>query len=532
MCLQKWVKEYTSRKLEMDMKDENIVEKLADLFFEIAALYPNKTAIWCDNKTITYKALANLISQYSNYLLENKVAYRDHIAIPMNNSIESVALILTAANLGVGLVPINPTLPLEAIKTAFACGNVKHLIARRAFFEQCDKSDGLNFYGIKFCLDGEYDCTLPFADAMKMPIERPIIEEVSGDETLIVTMTSGSTGLPKPIDLTQNNKYQRAMAHINLYNITKDDNVLAATPLYHSLAERLVLIPLLIGGTSVLLPRFTANIWLNCVKNLQVTFTIAVSAQLSQIAELLSSPFIPEIDSLRCIVSSSALLEPHIKNELIEKLKCDFHEMYGTSEISTATNINLKESLNQKKSVGRPLPEVDIRIIKDNGELAPIHEIGEIACKTNLMCNGYYGLPEVFNKALQDGYFKTGDLGYIDENGFLFFSGRKKELIITGGINVYPSDVEKCVLKLPEVSECAAFAYPDERLGEVVALAVVTKQDCTLNKRAIQIQCARNLADFQQPHKIFFVDELPKNAMGKLVKFKLMEYARLHCLNE
>ncbi|KGG79678.1 hypothetical protein Y919_10560 [Caloranaerobacter azorensis H53214] len=508
------------------------MKKLADKFYEIADLYPDKTAIWCDNKTITYRALANLVSQYSNYFLKNGIIYRDHIGIPMNNSIESVALILTAANLGVGLVPINPTLPMDAIRKAFAFGNVKHLIARRIFFEQCDKLGGLNIDGMKFCLDGEYDNTLSLANAMEMSSKRPIIKEVSGDETLILTMTSGSTGSPKPIDLTQNNKYQRVMAHVKLYNITKNDNVLAATPLYHSLAERLVLIPLLTGGTSVLLPRFTPNIWFDCVKNLKVTFTIAVSAQLSQIAELLSSPFIPEIESLRCVVSSSALLEPHVKNELIDKLKCEFHEIYGTSEVSTVTSINFKESLNKKQSVGKPIPEADIRIIKDNGELASTYEIGEIACKTSLMCNGYYGMPEIFCKSLQDGYFKTGDLGYLDEDGFLYFSGRKKEIIITGGINVYPSDIEKCVLKLPEVKECAAFAYPDERLGEVVALAVVIKPNCKLRKRAIKIQCARNLADFQQPHKIFFVDQLPRNAMGKLMKFKLIEYVRLHCLDE
>lgn len=508
------------------------MKKLANLFYEAAALNHDKSAIWCDNKTITYQKLADLVSRYSNYLLQNGVSYREHIGIPMNNSIESVALILAAANLGVGLVPINPTLPLDAIKIAFSAGKVKHLIARRTFFEQFEKAGGLNMPGCKFCLDGEYEGTLPFMDALRMSAERPVIDEVTGEETLIITMTSGSTGSPKPIDLTQNNKYQRAMAHICLYNLTKDDNILAATPLYHSLAERLVLMPLLLGGTSILLPRFTPNMWLNCVKDQQVTFTIAVSAQLSQIAELLSSPFIPEIDSLRCIVSSSALLEPHIKNELIVKLKCDFHEMYGTSEISTATNINLKEALNKKQSVGKPLPEAEIRIIKDNGELAPAGEIGEITCKTSLMCNGYYNMPEVFQSALQDGYFKTGDLGYVDQDGYLYFSGRKKELIITGGINVYPQDVERCVSELPEVSECAAFAYPDERLGEVVALAVVTKPNHQLTKRTIQIQCARNLADFQQPHKIFFVEELPKNTMGKLVKFKLMEYVRLHCLNE
>ncbi len=508
------------------------MKKLADIFFEVAAVNPEKTAIWCDNITISYKELAKLVNQYSNYFLKNGVTYGDHIGIPMNNSIESVALILTAANLGVALVPINPTFPLDAINTAFTYGDVKHIVARRTFYEQCEKSGGINVDGLKFCWDGEYDNTLPLGDAKNMPEERPIVEAVGGSETLIITMTSGSTGSPKPIDLTQNNKYQRAIAHINLYDITKEDNILAATPLYHSLAERLVLIPLLIGGTSVLLPRFTANIWLNCVKNLHVTFTIAVSAQLSQIAELLSSPFIPEIDSLRCIVSSSALLEPHIKNELIGKLKCDFHEMYGTSEISTVTNINFKESIEQKQSIGRPLPEADVKILREAGDFASPNEIGQIACKTKLICNGYYGMPEVFNSAMHHGYFKTGDMGYLDEKGFLYFSGRKKEIIITGGINVYPVDIEKCILKLPEISECAAFAYPDERLGEIVALAVVVKESYTLSKRAIQLQCAKNLADFQQPHKIFFVDELPKNAMGKLVKGKLMEYVRPHCLND
>lgn len=506
--------------------------KLADLFYEAAALNPDKTAVVCDNKNITYAALAGLVSKYSNFLLEKGVSYRDHIGIPMNNSIESVGLIFAAANIGVGLVPINPTLPLEAIKTAFTYSNVKHLVARRSFYEQTEGLDGIHVSGTKFCLEGEYDNTLSFCKAEEMSTIRPIINEVNGDETLIITMTSGSTGSPKPINLTQNNKYQRAFAHIRLYNITKDDNILAATPLYHSLAERLVIIPLLIGGTSILLPRFTPNMWINCIKEDKVTFTIAVSAQLSQVAQLLSSPFVPEINSLRCVVSSSALLEPHVKNELIEKLHCDFHEMYGTSETSTVTNIYFKEAINQKQSVGRPLPEADIRIIKENGDLANTGEVGEIVCKSSLICDGYYGMPEVFNNSMQDGYFKTGDLGYIDQNGFLYFSGRKKELIITGGINVYPQDVEKCVKELSEISECAAFAYPDERLGEIVALAIVVNQGCTLRKRTVQVQCARNLADYQQPHKIFFVDNLPKNAMGKLEKYKLLEYIRIHCLDE
>ncbi|MGE5422986.1 MAG: class I adenylate-forming enzyme family protein [Ignavibacteriales bacterium] len=508
------------------------MEKLCDMFYDSAAVNPDKIAIWCDGINCSYKDLSDLVSRYSNFMIKNGVSYRDHIGIPMTNSIESVALIFAAANIGAALVPINPTLPVSAIKTAFEAGDVKHLIARKAFFEECDKSERMDLEGVSICLDGEHSGSIPFTEIQNESAIRPLINDITGDETLILTMTSGSTGKPKPIDLTQNNKYLRANAHIRMYNITKDDNILAATPLYHSLAERLVIMPLIIGGTSILLPRFTPHIWLNCIKEQNVTFTIAVSAQLAQMAELLSSPFIPEIDSLRCIVSSSALLEPYVRKELIDKLRCDFHEMYGTSETSTVTNINFKEALNKQKSVGRSFPDVDIRILGDNGELLGIGEIGEIACKSPLICNGYYGLPDVFQNAMADGYFRTGDLGYLDEDGYLYFSGRKKELIITGGINVYPIDVEKCVMEIPEISECAAFAYPDERLGEVVALAIVVKKDVTLKKRKVQVQCARNLADFQQPHKIYFVDDLPKNAMGKLVKSQLVEYVRLNCKDE
>lgn len=285
------------------------MRSLADLFYEKAAQYPDKTAIWCDNESITYKNLANMVSRYSNFLLENGVKYGDHIGTPMNNSIISVAIILAAANLGVGIVPINPSLPINAVKTAFLSANVKHLIARKVFFEQCEKYGGLNLSGVSICMDGDFKDTTTLQDANKSSGSRPIVENLDGNENLIITMTSGSTGQPKPISLTQNNKYQRAKAHIKLYGLTREDRVLAATPLYHSLAERLVIMPLILGATSILLPRFTPNLWLNCVKEQKVTFTIAVSAQLGQIADSFSYSNEIGIDSLRCVVSSSALLD-------------------------------------------------------------------------------------------------------------------------------------------------------------------------------------------------------------------------------
>ncbi len=501
--------------------------QLADLFYKNASEMPGKQAIWCDGKTATYKEMADLVSRYSNFLVSKGVEYGDHVAIPMNNSIESVALFFTAADLGVCLVPLNPTLPLESIKTAMQSGDMKHLIARKSFLSDCEKKGGVNVPGIKVCLDGEFEGAFSFSEVATMPTTRPAYEKIKGDESLILTMTSGSTGTPKPIDISQQNKVDRSVAHIRVYGLTKEDRIMAATPLYHSLAERLVIMPLLLGATSILLPRFTPALWLKCAAEQKPTFTIAVSAQLAQILELIKQTDAQGIDSFRSIVSSSALLDEKVKLELIERLKCEFHEMYGTSETSTATDICFQTARNKAKSVGLPFDEAEIKILRDDEDTeCAVREVGEISVKSKLTCKGYYKLKNMMDMATTDGFFRTGDLGYVDEDGYLYFAGRKKELIITGAINVYPNDVDAVVSQLTSVEECAAFSYPDERLGEVVALAIVVKEDCELTERTVKTYCARNLADFQQPHKIFFVDMLPKNTMGKLQRNRIYEHIK------
>lgn len=504
--------------------------QLADLFYKNAAEMPEKQAICCDGKTATYKEMADLVSRYSNFLVSIGVQYGDHVAIPMNNSIESVALFFTAADLGVCLVPLNPTLPLESIKVAMSSGDMKHLIARKSFLSECEKKGGIEVPGATVCLDGDYPGASPFSGVAAMPASRPAYENIRGDESLILTMTSGSTGTPKPIDISQRNKVDRSLAHIRVYNLTKDDRIMAATPLYHSLAERLVIMPLILGATSILLPRFTSALWLNCAKEQKPTFTIAVSAQLAQILELLKQTNSESIDSFRSIVSSSALLEEKVKLELIDRLKCEFHEMYGTSETSTITDICFQAARNKQKSVGLPFGEAKVKILRDDEDKdteCAVGEVGEIACKSTLTCKGYYKLSNMMDLATSDGFFRTGDLGYMDNDGYLYFAGRKKELIITGAINVYPNDVDAVVGQIPEVEECAAFSYPDDRLGEVVALAIVPKEYSELTERTVKTYCARNLADFQQPHKIFFVDALPKNAMGKLQRNRIMEHIKI-----
>ena len=497
--------------------------RIAESFYQNAEKAPDKLAVWCDGKTVTYSEMATMVSRHTRLLMDLGARYGDHIAIPINSSIESVALFFSAADLGVCLVPINPTLPFEAIQTAMQTSNAKHLIARKSFLRECAKKGGLTVNGFTLCLNGETEGATPLSHILQMEASRPDTPHITGNESFILTMTSGSTGSPKPIDISQKNKCDRVAAHVQVYGITEADRILAATPLYHSLAERLVILPLMIGATSILLPRFTPKLWTACVAENQVTFTIAVSAQLAQILELMNQDANISIESFRAIVSSSALLETHVKEALIEKLHCELHEMYGTSETSTATSICFQQVQHKQASVGLPFGNAKLRILDTNGKECLTGEVGEIAISSPLTCKGYYNQPKMMADATKDGFFCTGDLGYLDQEGYLYFSGRKKELIITGAVNVYPNDIDVVVGKMEGVAECAAFSYPDSRLGEVVALAVVKKEGVELTSRCIQMYCARHLADFQQPHKIFFLDSLPKNAMGKLQRMKILE---------
>lgn len=494
------------------------MSRLTNIFFENEKKTPDKIAIWCDGETATYQEFGKRFLQTANMLLANGVKKGDVIGVPMNNSVESASLFFAAAEIGAALAPINPTLPVPAVESTFGSVGVSVIIARKNFYKNYKPDNRLCF-----CLDSdELEGTIPFGSFTSYPAGRTNYP-VEDDSTLILTLTSGSTGEPKPIELSQQNKIDRAFAHKEVFHLTSEDRVLAATPLYHSLAERLVIMPMLLGATAILMPRFTPELWLKCIEEQKVTFSIPVSAQLASVLKLLESENSYDTSSLRSVVSSSALLEQSIKERLIEKLHCEFHEMYGTSETSTATDINFSDVPEKNGSVGKAFWEAELKIADDDGKELPNGEVGEILVRTPLAFKGYYRLPEKTAESYdEEGFFKTGDLGKLDDDGYLTFCGRKKELIITGAVNVYPPDIENVIIKMDGVKEVAAFAYPDDRLGEVVAVAIVKEESSSLTKRDIQRHCVRNLADFQQPHEIFFLEELPKNPMGKVVKGKLL----------
>jgi long-chain acyl-CoA synthetase len=268
--------------------------------------------------------------------------------------------------------------------------------------------------------------------------------------------------------------------------------------------------------------RYSPLEWLKCVNEQSVTFTIAVSSQLRQISvQLANAANETKIRSLRCIVASSEQLETQVKTNLLSRIHCQFHECYGTSEIAIASNLNHALDFKKLDSVGKPAPGVEIKILLKNGKIAEAGETGEIICKTPMIFGGYFNRPDLTKEAMYEDYFRTGDIGRMDDEGYLYFMGRIKDVIITGGINIYPKDIESVLLGHPSILECAVFPIHDDKLGEIVAVAIVSRSPESFDKRKIRFYCAKHLADFQQPRRYFLIDVLPKNSVEKVMKRSL-----------
>lgn len=501
---------------------------LTRTFLTQSRLYPGKTAVSCDGEGLTFAELSRTVRRWSAGLEKSGVSRGDHVGVVLPNGLHFVTLMLAAADRGAALVPQPESLTPTAIARAFAATDVSHVVASKEILEALSAMDPARFgkKGLLLATDdvpgrggrGAIGLEEFLNDVDDEPRPALLGED---DDPFILTTTSGSTGNPRPIVLTQRSKLLRAFAAADLYGLSPVDVTLAATPLHHSLAERLVLLPLLTGGTSIVMSRFSPKEWLATVRKYAVTFTIAVSTQLSAVAQSLEDE--TPIDSLRCVVSSSASMDVSTKIKLAGTLRCDFHECYGASEIGVASNLNLSMAQARTETVGQAVKSVDIQILGEEDRLLPIGQVGEIACRTKTLFGGYYKQPRETATAMWGEYFRTGDLGKLDAEGYLTLVGRKKEIIITGGINVYPADVESVLTELSGIEEAAAFAIPDQQLGEVVGLAIVPKSGQSFDLRRLRQHCARTLADFQQPRKFMIVDRLPRNSMGKLIRCLLLE---------
>jgi long-chain acyl-CoA synthetase len=499
---------------------------LAVILQESAAREPDKTAVVLDQLHLSYRELDRLTDQVAFNLRSAGVRRGESIGLMLPNVPEFVITYFGILKAGAVVVPMNPLLKAPEVAHYLGDSDARTLItwadsateALQAVQEVGNVSAYVvNRPGSDSRLEGaqSFQGLLQGADGFEM-------EETMPDDTAVLLFTSGTTGRPKGAELTHFNLFMNCHISGMHFGVHGTDVVIGVLPLFHAFGQSGVMnIALHFGATLTLLPRFDPAKALELIQRDRVT---EISGVPTMFFALLNFPELDRYDtsSLRIASSGGASLPAEVLDAFEKRFGVPILEGYGLSETSpTVTN----QSVEQRKpySIGKPIWGVKVSIFDEQNQKLPAgkENVGEIVIRGHDVMKGYYKDPEATAEAFKGGWFHTGDMGYRDAEGFLFIVDRKKELIIRGGFNVYPREIEEVVFSHPAVAEAAVIGVTDERLGEEVMVVVTLKKDQEATAEEIIGFCKERLASYKYPRSVVFMDKLPKGATGKIQKKEL-----------
>ncbi len=461
-----------------------------------------------ENESYSYKEIFNFIENSSSHI--KKFKRSEKILLVSSNFFSYLILFFVCSKLGKTLIPVNNSLSKNQILEIY-----KFTRPGLVFF-----SNEFNFLK-KYV---KFDKLLP--DKSLLKISYPNNSHVFIDKNLsskfinkdfIITFSSGTTSTPKPILYTQKIKYDRYLHIKNIYKINKKDNILLTSPVDHSLGQRILFLATLTGCNLIYLKKYNKKKFKKFIQNERISFSILSSNYIN----LMKNDLLSKNIRIKKIVSAASTLSLEDKRDF-KKNSIKLFEMYGAAEIGTITNLDTS-NLKKQHSVGKILPNCDVKIFDKNQKKLNDNEIGEIGCKTNLRLKNYFKSKKLTKKSFVKNYFLTGDLGYKDKKNFLYFVSRKKDVIISSGENIYPSDIEKEAIKFKNIVECCAIGIPDKYFGEALFLVCVLRNKDKTIEIKLRKFLRERLANFQQPLGYDFVASLPKNRLGKVIKKEIRE---------
>lgn len=476
-----------------------------------AERWPKRVAITHEGRALTLAELELRSARAAAMLRGLGVHAGDRVALQLPNVPAFVDLYFALLRLGAVVVPVNPL--LRAAETAHVLGDaeVEILLAwHRA--QPPLRGDGTPASVEVLTVREPFD--LPGAGEHE-PLAT--IADVDAEQTAVILYTSGTTGQPKGAELTHRNLGLNTLAVVDALSLSAEDVLLGTLPLYHSFGQTCTLnATIAVGARLALLERFDAAAAIELLDREEVTVLMGVPTMLSAIASAREGdgPF----PALRLCMSGGAPL-PREQLDACERIAgAPVLDSYGLSETSPATTLN-RPDLRRIGSVGRPIAGVEVRILAEDGEDLGCRRTGQIAIRGHNVMKGYWRRAEATREAITaDGWFLSGDLGELDEDGFLHVVGRLKDVIIRGGLNVYPREVEEALHRHPGVLEAAVVGYPDERLGEEVGAAIVARRGAELEPSALREWIRQRVAPYKYPRRIWLLEELPKGPTGKILK--------------
>jgi malonyl-CoA/methylmalonyl-CoA synthetase len=457
-------------------------------------------------RELTFGQIRDRAERMASVLRGRGLAAGDRVAVHLSNRVEFIDLFLACVRSGLVLVPINVLYREREIAHIVADAEPRLIVSTAG-------SRSLIPPGSTVVDVDALVAESPGADGAS---DRPTID---GDAPAAIIYTSGTTGRSKGAVLTHNNLAANASALVTCWRITSEDRYLAALPLFHVHGLGNGVCSWLASGCRMrLVERFEAARALEWFRTFEPTLFFGVPTIYVRLLELPRDAARDIGGRMRLFVSGSAPLPPHVLEAFRERFGHTILERYGMTETLMLAS-NLLEGERRAGTVGFALPGVSLSVRDSQGRPADTGAVGEVWVRGPTVFAGYWRMPEATAAAFRDGWFATGDLGQLDEGGCLTLRGRATELIISGGFNIYPREIEELLLEQEGVREAAVIGAPDERRGEVPIAYVVA--DEAVDVDGLRQRCAQALASFKTPRAIVRLDTLPRNAMGKLQKHLL-----------
>ena len=489
-------------------------DNLARILTDTVEKDGDRTAFKLDDVELSYSMLDEGSARVAGLLRSKGLEPGDRVGLMMPNVPYFPAIYYGILRAGGVVVPMNVLLKKREVGFYLEDPGAKFLFAWADFGEAAEA--GAEQAGAEVIL-------VKPGDFEKLLAEQEPERDMAGrnaQDTAVILYTSGTTGQPKGAELTHANLYRNsAGVSQKLGEMSHEDVLLGALPLFHSFGQTCTMNSAVsVGATVTMLPRFDPDKALQIIARDKVTIFQGVPTMYNAMLHSRSCET-ADCSTLRLCMSGGAAMPAELMRGFEEKFGCIILEGYGLSETSPVASFNHPDKERKPGSIGTPIEGVEMRCVDEQGNEVPQGEIGEIVIRGHNIMKGYWNRPDANKEAItEDGWFRTGDMAKMDEDGYFFIVDRKKDLIIRGGYNVYPREIEEVLYEHPAIQEAAVIGVPHDELGEEVGAAVVLKEGESVGEDELKSYLKEQVAAYKYPRKIWFTDELPKGPTGKILK--------------
>ncbi|WP_085993039.1 long-chain-fatty-acid--CoA ligase [Oceanobacillus senegalensis] len=500
---------------------------LPQLFNESVRKYPNHQAVTFLGKTYSYKQLEQLIKNVASSLYNIGIQKGDRVALMLPNCPQYVISYYAALSIGATVVQVNPMYKSSELLHVLNDSEAEVIIVLDNLVSAVKEVESNTSLSTIINVSIESDSRFNTLTKEK-GIPTPIVEINPREDVAVLQYTGGTTGRSKGAMLTHYNLVANTLQSYATSAIKMklgEERMLTISPLFHVYGMTSCMnLTFYTGGNLILVPKFDVELVVKVIEQAKPTIFPGVPTMFISLLNYYKEKKF-DLSSLRTCTSGSAPLPVEILNQFNDTSGTKVSEGFGLSEASPVTHRNPITGIQKPGSIGIPIPNTDAKIVDSiNGEEPmPVGEVGELVIKGPQVMKGYWNMPEETNQVLRDGWLYTGDLAKMDQDGFFYIVGRKKEMIIASGFNVYPIEIEDVIYTHPKVLEAAVIGIPDKYRGETVKAVVVLKENEMLSEKELVDFCRDRLATYKVPHSVEFVKELPKTTVGKILKRRLTE---------